>query len=267
VAISGALDIITDGKGRAVTVGGGSELLTKITGAGCALSALVAAFLGACPRMPFEAAVAACATMSCAAEGSPHSDPGNLRVHLLARLHTIGPQDLLVACRTRAIEAVSGEENGSAAAGEGCAVTLSVASLDARAAEEEMQMLFQPVVVSLVTGYSGLADETQGADTASTDLICRVKQAVDCLVAVTDGGCTRTCTQIALSLACALSLARALSHPSTPQRVSRGHQNLFISLCTRPAPLPPPRLAPFPPSPSHTAHSDRSVTRPDPICL
>ncbi|HYH25013.1 MAG TPA: hydroxyethylthiazole kinase, partial [Blastococcus sp.] len=40
VAVSGAVDLITDGT-RTVRVGGGSLLLTRTTGAGCALGALV----------------------------------------------------------------------------------------------------------------------------------------------------------------------------------------------------------------------------------
>lgn len=72
VVISGAVDIITDGSGICVQVSGGSELLTKITGVGCALSALVAAFLAVRPDMPVEAAVAGCAAMS---SGHPRSRP------------------------------------------------------------------------------------------------------------------------------------------------------------------------------------------------
>lgn len=45
VAISGAVDAITDGK-TLVRVYGGSELLTKVTGAGCALGAAIGAFCG-----------------------------------------------------------------------------------------------------------------------------------------------------------------------------------------------------------------------------
>ncbi|MGY1823603.1 hydroxyethylthiazole kinase [Geodermatophilus sp. SYSU D00079] len=46
VAVSGAVDLVTDGR-RTVRVGGGSELLTRTTGAGCALGALVAAYVAA----------------------------------------------------------------------------------------------------------------------------------------------------------------------------------------------------------------------------
>ena len=46
VAVSGEVDVVTDGS-RTVRVGGGSVLLTRTTGAGCALGALVAAYVAA----------------------------------------------------------------------------------------------------------------------------------------------------------------------------------------------------------------------------
>ncbi|MGY1811146.1 hydroxyethylthiazole kinase [Blastococcus sp. SYSU D00820] len=46
VAVSGAVDLVTDGA-RTVRIGGGSPLLTRTTGAGCALGALVAAYVAA----------------------------------------------------------------------------------------------------------------------------------------------------------------------------------------------------------------------------
>ena len=51
-------------------------MISSPSGVGCALSALVAAFLATIPDMPLEAAVAACALMSAAADGCAHADPG-----------------------------------------------------------------------------------------------------------------------------------------------------------------------------------------------
>ncbi|MWV31031.1 hydroxyethylthiazole kinase [Rathayibacter iranicus NCPPB 2253 = VKM Ac-1602] len=45
VAISGAVDVVTDGE-QVLRVTGGHPLLTRITGGGCALGAVMAAFLG-----------------------------------------------------------------------------------------------------------------------------------------------------------------------------------------------------------------------------
>jgi hydroxyethylthiazole kinase len=66
VAVSGPVDLITDGD-RTVRVGGGSALLTRTTGAGCALGALVAAYV-AVTDDPLVGAVAAHAHVALAAE-------------------------------------------------------------------------------------------------------------------------------------------------------------------------------------------------------
>jgi hydroxyethylthiazole kinase len=66
VAVSGAVDVVTDGSAT-VRVGGGSALLTRTTGAGCALGAVVAAYL-AVTDDPLTAAVAAHAHVALAAE-------------------------------------------------------------------------------------------------------------------------------------------------------------------------------------------------------
>jgi hydroxyethylthiazole kinase len=66
VAVSGEVDLLTDGE-RTVRVGGGSPLLTRTTGAGCALGALVAAYRAATGD-PLTGAVAAHAHVALAAE-------------------------------------------------------------------------------------------------------------------------------------------------------------------------------------------------------
>jgi hydroxyethylthiazole kinase len=68
VAVSGVTDLLTDGQ-RTVRVGGGSPLLTRTTGAGCALGALVAAYLAVCDD-PLTGAVAAHAHVALAAEAA-----------------------------------------------------------------------------------------------------------------------------------------------------------------------------------------------------
>jgi hydroxyethylthiazole kinase len=74
VAVSGAVDLITDGV-RTVRVGGGDQLLTRTTGAGCALGALVAAYL-AVTDDPLTGAVAAHAHVALAASAAARRAPG-----------------------------------------------------------------------------------------------------------------------------------------------------------------------------------------------
>jgi hydroxyethylthiazole kinase len=74
VAVSGVVDLLTDGR-RTVRVGGGSSLLTRTTGAGCALGAVVAAYL-AVTDDPLTAAVAGHAHVALAAERAAGIAPG-----------------------------------------------------------------------------------------------------------------------------------------------------------------------------------------------
>ncbi|MFQ9126398.1 MAG: hydroxyethylthiazole kinase [Butyricicoccaceae bacterium] len=60
--MTGAMDVITDGKRTAVLCGG-SELLRRITGAGCMLTSLAGVYCGAAPDRLFEAAVTASEVM------------------------------------------------------------------------------------------------------------------------------------------------------------------------------------------------------------
>ena len=62
VAVSGPVDHLTDGD-RVVRVGNGHPLLTRVTGVGCALGAMMAGF-AAVVDDPLLAAVAATATLT-----------------------------------------------------------------------------------------------------------------------------------------------------------------------------------------------------------
>lgn len=67
VAITGAIDIVTDGK-RAFCIRNGRPEMSAITGTGCQLSALTAAFVTANPDRPLEAAAAAVCAMGLCGE-------------------------------------------------------------------------------------------------------------------------------------------------------------------------------------------------------
>ena len=67
VAVTGAEDLVTDGQ-TAYGIRNGTPLLRKVTGAGCMLSVLTAAFVGANPASPLEAAAAAVCTMGLCGE-------------------------------------------------------------------------------------------------------------------------------------------------------------------------------------------------------
>lgn len=67
IAISGVLDVITNGE-QAVVLKNGCATMSRITGSGCMLSSLIGSFCGAVPNDPFLATVVAMAVMGIAGE-------------------------------------------------------------------------------------------------------------------------------------------------------------------------------------------------------
>lgn len=94
VAVSGAVDYITDGT-EVLEVRTGSPLMTKVTGVGCALGALV----GACAAVessPLHAAAAATTVLTVAAEVAAERSegPGSFAVALLDALARVDAKTL-----------------------------------------------------------------------------------------------------------------------------------------------------------------------------
>jgi hydroxyethylthiazole kinase len=94
VAVTGAVDVVTDGH-RTIRIAGGDPLMAKVTAMGCAASALVGAFT-AVQDDPFVATVAALAIFGLAGEraASSSAGPGSLRWRLLDELHAIDGDDV-----------------------------------------------------------------------------------------------------------------------------------------------------------------------------
>ncbi|MGP6157084.1 MAG: hydroxyethylthiazole kinase [Vulcanimicrobiaceae bacterium] len=90
VAVSGVVDYVTDGE-TTFAVAGGHALMTKVTGVGCALGALMAAFLGV-SASPLAAAASASAVLAAAAEraAAKVNGPGSFAVELLDQLWLLG---------------------------------------------------------------------------------------------------------------------------------------------------------------------------------
>lgn len=86
VAVSGASDLITDGE-RIVRVPGGDTLLTRVTGTGCSLGAVCAAFLAVTDER-FATVTAAHTVFARAAEDAATraAGPGTFAMHLLDAL-------------------------------------------------------------------------------------------------------------------------------------------------------------------------------------
>ncbi len=67
IALSGALDIVSDGTQTAI-LRNGCSTMARITGSGCMLTSLIGAFCGGCPEEPFRAVTAAVAAMGVCGE-------------------------------------------------------------------------------------------------------------------------------------------------------------------------------------------------------
>lgn len=137
VAVSGPADLITDGE-RVWRVAGGSDLLTRVTGGGCALGSVVAAVAGT--LAPSEAwggddaasggnaspaaraawaAVAAHALYSVAAEraAAVSAGPGSFAVAFLDALAALDPADPTLAHTDRiSVSAAPGQDAAQATA-------------------------------------------------------------------------------------------------------------------------------------------------------
>lgn len=109
VAISGATDLITDGR-EVVRTPGGSLFSTKITGAGCSLGGVTAAF-AAVSRTPLIAAVAASVAYNIAAERAETqaAGPGTYQPHFLDALYSLTAADLAAEGRYVVEEVPSSE--------------------------------------------------------------------------------------------------------------------------------------------------------------
>jgi hydroxyethylthiazole kinase len=106
VAVSGPVDLVAGSgapgwSGTVVRVANGSELLTRITGGGCALGAVIAAFTAVSPEDPGAAAVAGTLVHTVAAElaAADAGGPGTFQPLFLDRLASLTPEDVLRVAR------------------------------------------------------------------------------------------------------------------------------------------------------------------------
>lgn len=88
VAVTGAVDIITDGK-QVIGAHNGVQMLQKITATGCSVTALIAAFVAINPTHAFEATAAALSVFGIAGELGMLSakGPASLRTDLIDSLY------------------------------------------------------------------------------------------------------------------------------------------------------------------------------------
>ena len=98
VAVTGAIDLVSDGQ-RCFVIRNGRPEMGKITGTGCQLSALTAAFVTANPDQPLEAAAAAVCAMGLAGEIahsrlSPLDGNSTYRNYIIDAVYNMTPAQL-----------------------------------------------------------------------------------------------------------------------------------------------------------------------------
>ena len=100
VVVSGAVDFITDGK-QVVSVSNGVPMMQKITATGCAVTALIAAFVSMEPSDAIVAAACALSIFGLAGEIGMESakGPASLRMHLIDALYYLDEE--MVTSRVR----------------------------------------------------------------------------------------------------------------------------------------------------------------------
>lgn len=97
IAISGPRDIVSDGHSTYV-VNGGNAMMTRVTGSGCTLTGIVAAFIAAAPDDPLRAVTAAIGLMCQAgdralAKAGDHAT-ASFRTAMFDALSAITPEEL-----------------------------------------------------------------------------------------------------------------------------------------------------------------------------
>lgn len=98
VAITGAIDIVADGE-KAYCIRNGHPMMSSITGTGCQLSAMTAAFVTANPDKPLEAAAAAVCAMGLAGEiayqrVTPMDGNSSYRNYIIDAIYRMTPEQL-----------------------------------------------------------------------------------------------------------------------------------------------------------------------------
>ena len=98
IAITGAIDIVADGE-TAYCIRNGHPMMSSITGTGCQLSAMTAAFVAANPNEPLKAAAAAVCAMGLAGEIahrrlSPMDGNSTYRNYIIDAIYHLTPAQL-----------------------------------------------------------------------------------------------------------------------------------------------------------------------------
>jgi hydroxyethylthiazole kinase len=101
LAVTGAVDLITDGE-RVCRVMNGHEMMSHVTGTGCAATVMIGAFLAVCPDH-LEAATTGLSYFGLAGEKAAAKafGPGSFQIALLDALYEMKEEELRLGARIR----------------------------------------------------------------------------------------------------------------------------------------------------------------------
>ncbi|KAJ8763877.1 hypothetical protein K2173_003659 [Erythroxylum novogranatense] len=112
VAVSGAVDVVTDGQ-HVVGAHNGVPTMQKITATGCAVTALIAAFVAVDPLHAFEATASALSIFGVAGEMGMETakGPSSLRMHLIDSLYGLDQADVLSRVKITSLDEIRSSVN------------------------------------------------------------------------------------------------------------------------------------------------------------
>jgi hydroxyethylthiazole kinase len=101
LAVTGAVDLITDGE-RVCRVMNGHEMMSHVTGTGCAATVMIGAFLAVCPDH-LEAATTGLSYFGLAGEKAAAKafGPGSFQIALLDALYGMKEEELKLGAKIR----------------------------------------------------------------------------------------------------------------------------------------------------------------------
>lgn len=107
VAVSGEIDLITDGN-RSIVCANGHQLMTKVTGVGCALGAFLGAYLASWPDKLIAAAAAHAVYGIAGEKAAEHAaGPGSFSVNFLDELAKLTADEIIAEAKLSWVEVES----------------------------------------------------------------------------------------------------------------------------------------------------------------
>lgn len=154
IVITGAIDIVADNK-YAYAIYNGHKTMSKVSGTGCMLSAMLAAYVSANPDRKLYAAIAAVSVMGIAGEKAvknaigADAGSGSLRTYIIDEIYKMADEDLIDNMK---IEKINKPEQSLSLKSKLIANSMKVYAVTDRSWVTEKQSLYDQVELALKGG-------------------------------------------------------------------------------------------------------------------